>query len=170
MWITVIVMLLLSPNNLFLNITSSSSLHYSACNFVAANYQYLWTNFTATMGKMRIFLLGDSLIGQMCRDTKVCDRNRDGSVYSKTISPLNSDISNWAYFKMHRLQGAPSIEIYHLGIYGGRVALFEKELFHMFHPNSSDVLITLFGAHLHTPEVVMYTVIICMKRKSINLT
>ena len=132
----------------------SSLLNYSACNYVDADFQYLLTNLTSSSGKVRIFLVGDSLIGQMCQDTKFCDRNKFGTLYTLKMNPMHTLQSDWIDFTMHRLSGAPRIEVYYFSQYGGYIHVFEKELFQTFHPTSSDVLIILFGAHSREPKVM----------------
>jgi len=110
---------------------------------------FIWSSMISS-NLMRIFLLGDSLIGQMCRDTKFCGRADDGTLDMVDLKPNYTSQSNWPYFRMHHLNGFPQIKIFHLGQYGGNVTTFEKELFWTFKPRSFDILIILFGAHIHS--------------------
>ena len=139
--------------------TNATSLNFTMCNYVEADFQYLLTNFTSNVGNIRIFLVGDSLIGQMCRDTKFCYRNKFGYVQTLNINPNSTRHSDWAYFRIYHLSGAPQIEVYHLAQYGGYIHIFETELFQTFHPTSSDVLFVLFGAHIHQPEVTIMCIL-----------
>ena len=133
------------------------TVNYSRCNHLEVDFMLYSSSMTKNG---RIFLLGDSLIGQMCRDTKFCGKAVDGSVYTVNLTPNITSPTTWSYFRMHFLNGAPKVQIYHLGQYGGQIYIFEKELFWGFHPKANDILIMLFGAHFHDSQVFAYVIYI----------
>ena len=137
------------------------TVNYSRCNFPEMDFM-LYSS--AMSKKSRIFLLGDSLIGQMCRDTKFCGKMGDGSLFTVNLTPNITSPSNWSYFRMHHLNGVRKVKVFHLGQYGGQIYIFEKELFWGFHPKANDILIMLFGAHFHEPKVMDFG--ICFRRNN----
>lgn len=144
-FIFLLLLILLQP--IVVKCQTATSLNYSQCDQKEADFVIL----TASMSeRTRIFLLGDSLIGQMCRDTKFCGRNEDTTLDMVDLKPNNTNASDWSYYRLHHLHGVPNIKIYHLGQYGGFAHSFEKELFWTFKPKVYDILILLFGAHFHT--------------------
>ena len=145
--------------------TPSKLSKYTACNIKEAeDYQSLLTYFTAANNaQTKIFLVGDSIIGQMCRNTNFCRHivgngslDDDNNVYTHIMKPNYSSPNDWGRFNMHQLSAAPNTTVYNLGQYGATMKIlniFEEELFRSFFPTSADVMFILFGAHIHEKEV-----------------
>lgn len=99
----------------------------------------------------RIFLLGDSLMGQMCHDL-FCDN------YEKIQQkPLDSTIT-WYYFNHHNLRGYPEIDVYH--IFHGHDAKVIKSQLWIFEPQETDELFIHYGAHAHNNKNQQFRVFV----------
>ena len=115
----------------------------SSCNYAEVDYMLYSASMLTTK---RIFLVGDPLIGDMCRETAFCSRTEDGlSTFAIKMKPNFSTPDNWTHFNRHQLNGAPQVSVYHLGQSKLNVPIVEKELFWNFHPGVADILIVLFG-------------------------
>jgi hypothetical protein len=104
----------------------------------------------------RIFLLGDSILGDMCRDTAFCNNRTEdeSSAFTVKLKPNFSSPSNWSHFEMHNLNGGLQMSVYHLSQTNKQyVYIFERELFLSFHPKVKDILILLFGAYFRGEKV-----------------
>ena len=115
----------------------------------------------------RIFLMGDPMLGDMCRETDFCSRTKEDdelSAFTVKLKPNFSSPSNWSNFEMHTLNGAPQITVYHLSQSKKQyIHIFEKELFWSFRPRVNDILIILFGAHFRGEKVILILrVNVCM--------
>lgn len=129
-----------SPNNL-------------QCNYKEVNFMLLSASMAGRT--KRIFLLGDPMLGEMCRDTNFCNRTEDNSsAYTVKMQPNFSTPSNWSHFNMHQLNGAPQTAVYHLSQIKSHIFVMEKELFWGFRPRTADILIILFGAQLRREKVL----------------
>lgn len=146
-----ISLLLLSVSVISSNFANPKNLSFIECEKKEADFALL---VTSMIPRTRIFLVGDSLIGQLCRDSKFCSRKSDGTLDMVDLKPNHTHPSNWSYLRAHKLRGVPEINIYHFGQYGGNVYVFEKEIYWTYKPREFDLLVVLFGAHFHTKRTL----------------
>lgn len=128
------------------------SMVYSFTNCSISKVEYslsLDISILPHLPKPRIFLLGDSIIGQICREL-MCVPNVMKVMQPKVAVPK----ATWYLLREQAIKSSQGelAKAYHLAYFGRNVSVFSNELYKGYHPSPADIMIILVGAHFHHEE------------------
>lgn len=104
----------------------------------------------------RIFLLGDSLIGQLCRESGFC-KAYNNTMFGRVMSAQHTNPALWYKLAEYKLNSVFSNPVYYLSHFRvENVKLFKDELFKTYKPTEGDILIIQFAAHFQSTEKEVY--------------
>lgn len=99
--------------------------------------------------KPRIFLVGDSIVGQICREV-LCVPGAQLDIQPRIVVPNNT----WYLLREHavKLSQGEISKAYHLAYFRLNVSIFREEIYQGFRPTPLDIMVILVGTHSNKVE------------------